>query len=132
MANTMSEIGSEGRPRPRGGCSSIQHRDAGDTVFLEPLLNITAQHHNVVELSAEKAYVSVKNFKAIDAVGATPYIPFKSSHIGQRRGLLRKAFLYYQLHRDEFLDHYHKRSNVETTFSMIKAKFRHQHEPEDL
>ena len=26
-------------------------------------------------------------------------------------------------HRDTFLAHYHQRSNVETTFSMIKAKF---------
>lgn len=25
--------------------------------------------------------------------------------------------------REEFLTHYHKRSNVETTFHMIKAKF---------
>ena len=27
------------------------------------------------------------------------------------------------LHRAEFLDFYHKRSNVETTFSMVRAKF---------
>jgi len=26
-------------------------------------------------------------------------------------------------HRETFLQHYHKRSNAETTFSMIKAKF---------
>jgi transposase len=26
-------------------------------------------------------------------------------------------------HREEFLSHYHKRSNVETTFHMIKSKF---------
>jgi hypothetical protein len=31
---------------------------------------------------------------------------------------------YYSFRRDEFLTHYHKRSNVESTFSMIKAKFR--------
>jgi transposase len=29
----------------------------------------------------------------------------------------------YHLHRDEFLPHYHKRSNVESTFMAIKAKF---------
>jgi Transposase DDE domain len=34
-----------------------------------------------------------------------------------------KMFHYYSLRREEFLAHYHKRSNVETTFSMIKAKF---------
>lgn len=28
-----------------------------------------------------------------------------------------------QFKREEFLTHYHRRSNVETTFSMIKAKF---------
>jgi transposase len=32
-------------------------------------------------------------------------------------------FHYYQFNRAEFMQHYHKRSNVESTFSMIKAKF---------
>src|SRR5713226_4572472 len=30
---------------------------------------------------------------------------------------------FFNFHREEFLTHYHKRSNVETTFHMIKAKF---------
>ena len=30
---------------------------------------------------------------------------------------------YYMFQRDTFLQHYHKRYNVETTFSMIKMKF---------
>ena len=33
-------------------------------------------------------------------------------------------FHYFNFRRDEYLSHYHKRSNVESTFSMIKAKFR--------
>jgi transposase len=32
-------------------------------------------------------------------------------------------FHYYSFKREEFLAQYHKRSNVETTFSMIKSKF---------
>ena len=32
-------------------------------------------------------------------------------------------FGYFMLHRDEFLSRYHKRSNVESAFSMIKRKF---------
>ncbi len=32
-------------------------------------------------------------------------------------------FHYYSFKKDEYLEHYHKRSNVESTFSMIKAKF---------
>jgi len=34
-----------------------------------------------------------------------------------------KMFHYFQFNREDFLKHYHKRSNVETTFSMIKSKF---------
>ena len=30
---------------------------------------------------------------------------------------------FYMLNRAEFLQHYHKRSNVETVFHMIKSKF---------
>lgn len=33
-------------------------------------------------------------------------------------------FLQFQLERETFLRRYHKRSNVESAFSMIKAKFR--------
>jgi transposase len=32
-------------------------------------------------------------------------------------------FHYYQFKRDEFMAHYHKRSNVESAFSAIKRKF---------
>jgi len=38
-------------------------------------------------------------------------------------GWWKKAFHYFQLHRDEFDEHYHKRSNAESTFSAIKKKF---------
>jgi hypothetical protein len=33
-------------------------------------------------------------------------------------------YFYYSFRRDEFLKHYHQRSNIESTFSMVKAKFR--------
>ena len=32
-------------------------------------------------------------------------------------------FYYRSYNQDSFMQHYHKRSNVESTFSMIKAKF---------
>ena len=38
-------------------------------------------------------------------------------------GLFAKAFHYFSLNREAFLARYHQRSNVESTFSMIKAKF---------
>ena len=51
-------------------------------------------------------------------------IPFKSNVTGEgHTPLWRNMWAYYEFQRDDFLAHYHKRSNVETTFSMIKAKF---------
>ena len=42
----------------------------------------------------------------------------------RKRDLLwERKFYYYNFNRAEFLAHYHKRSNVETTFSLINAKF---------
>ncbi len=52
-------------------------------------------------------------------------MPFKSNTTGDGGGnhLWRRLWGYYQFQRDDFLPHYHKRSNVETTFFMIKTKF---------
>lgn len=59
------------------------------------------------------------------AHGATPFIPFKSNATGEAGGdnLWRIMYHYYSMRRDEFLEHYHRRSNIESTFSMIKGKF---------
>ena len=38
-------------------------------------------------------------------------------------GHFEKAFHYFSFKREEYLQHYHKRSNVESTFSMVKRKF---------
>ena len=34
-----------------------------------------------------------------------------------------RMYHYFNLCRDEFMEHYYKRSNVESTFMMVKAKF---------
>ncbi len=102
----------------------IKDKDASDTKLLPALVDATAENFTLREVSADKGYGSLKNYKAIQYRGAVPYIAFKSIHTGRGGGLWSKMFHMYQFHRDEFLRHYHKRSNVESTFSMIKAKFR--------
>ena len=59
------------------------------------------------------------------AVGGKAFIPFKPNATGKTGNsfLWRKIFLYFQLNQEEFMQHYHKRSNVESTFFMIKQKF---------
>jgi transposase len=103
----------------------IRERNSNDCPLLPPLLDMTQQSFGVSEVSADKAYASNDNFKAIEAVGATPYIAFRQGTTGSRwaGGAFRRAFHYFCLHRDTFTAHYHKRSNVESTFSAIKRKF---------
>jgi transposase len=101
----------------------IHHKDAGDCTQLPALLKSTADRFNVQELSADMAYASVRNFEEIDRAGAAALIPFKRGSTGNAGGLFAKAFHYFQAKRQEFDARYHKRSNIESTFSMVKAKF---------
>ena len=105
--------------------AQVSDRDAHDAPFLPELVDDTARNFNLRELSADKAYSSVKNLEAVAEWGADPYIPFKSHTSGDGGGnsLWRRLWGYYQFQRDEFLPKYHKRSNVESTFFMIKMKF---------
>jgi transposase len=102
----------------------IHDRNASDTPLLPALANKTAENFTMNEMSADKAYASVENFKCLDALGTTPYIHFKSHHTGSSGGLFQKAFHFFSFQKETFMAHYHKRSNVESTVSMIKAKFR--------
>ena len=61
--------------------------------------------------------------KLIESYGAEPYIPFKSNTTGKGSARWRRLYSYFILNQPDFKAHYHKRSNVETTFSMVKAKF---------
>jgi transposase len=80
------------------------------------------------EVSADKAYLSGENFLTTLRHKAIPYIPFKinskaQSDYGPKSTVWTRMLSFYNDHRKEFLTHYHKRSNVETTFHMIKSKF---------
>jgi transposase len=81
---------------------------------------------NIKEVSGDKAYSARDNLGFVDSIGATAYVPFKINATGRPNGkswVWRKMFNYFTYNREEFMEHYHKRSNVETTFRMIKSKF---------
>ena len=98
-----------------------------DAPQFAPLVKSTADNFNISEVSADKAYLSKRNLRVVQQVGGTAYIPFKSNSKAithhKRDGLWERTFHYFNLHRGEFLEHYHKRSNVESAFHMIKSKF---------
>lgn len=99
---------------------------ANDSPQLPRLVEETAKNFEVGEVSCDRAYSSRKNLQAIVDVGAVPYIPFKSSTVARRGalGVWGKMYHYFMYKHEEFLQHYHKRSNSETVFHMIKTKFR--------
>lgn len=93
--------------------------------FADLVKKTAAQGFDLQEVSADKAYLSRGNLDLAKELGTRAYIPFKENSIGNARGSLawKKAYHYFQLHSEEFYQHYHKRSNVESAFSSIKKKF---------
>ncbi|MBS3148157.1 transposase [Candidatus Woesearchaeota archaeon] len=95
-----------------------------DSPELPELVKTTAEHFDMKEVSADKAYLGKENLQTINDVGASPYIPFKSNSQPNGNGMLwKKLYHYFMLKNEEFMQHYHKRSNAETTVHMIKSKF---------
>ena len=103
----------------------ITGEHGGDSPQFEPLVRGTAEGFDINEVSADGIYSSRRNHEVVDELGGRAFIPFKENATGKAGGSLlwKKAFHYFQLHRDEFDEHYHKRSNAESTFSAIKNKF---------
>lgn len=95
----------------------------GDAPELPELVERTSGRFEIDRVLADKAYLSRKNFAAIEKAGGLPYIPFKVGTTGKGPDLWRRMWAYYQYRHDDFMTIYHARSNVESVFSMMKRKF---------
>jgi transposase len=104
----------------------IDSPTANDCPFFKPLLEATvAAGFKLGDVPADKAYLSRENLELVELHGGTPLVPFKSNSVaGESGSTWERLYLYYQFRRDEFLKRYHQRSNIESTWSMVKAKFR--------
>jgi transposase len=104
----------------------ITEGDANDSPYFEPMVEEAHNNgFNIDEVEADKAYCSRANYDLVDEIGGTAYIPFKSNATGRSGGsrVWNKMYHYFMMKREEFMEHYHKRSNVETTLMMVKTKF---------
>lgn len=104
---------------------ALTEGSSNDSPELEALVRKTHENgFDIREVSADKAYLSNDNLNTIQNVGAVPYIPMKSnSRLRGGTEAWRRLWHMYSYRREEFLPHYHRRSNVESTFSSIKRKF---------
>src|SRR3981189_2482795 len=75
------------------------------------------------EVSANEGYSSKSTVELIARVGATPFISMKETDKGLGGGKWAEMYHCFNFRKQEFLKCYHKRSNVESTFSMMRRRF---------
>ena len=106
-------------------------KPTADAPYLPAFLRIAVQNFDKVEnVVADKGYLSRNNYRAIHDAGANGYIQFKKNSVPgpglnshhKPDPLWTKMFYLYDSKPQEFDAVYHKRSNVETVFSQIKAR----------
>ena len=102
---------------------AVTDRDGADAPQFPGLVQSTAERFTVAEVSADKAYSNREALAVVDAIGGTPYIPFKLNARGDGPHKLWNKISLFAMQREEFVAHSHRRSNVEATFSAIKRVF---------
>jgi transposase len=104
----------------------ITDSNTADSPVFPKLVDSTSQNFAMRQVSADKAYSSNNNLKAALEAQAMPYIAFRADAKGNSRfssDLWKRMYHFYAYNSEQFMQSYHKRSNVETTFHMIKSKF---------
>ena len=99
-----------------------------DNLFFEDLIRKTSIDFRMREVCADSGYLSRKNCDIVEEIGATPYI-MPRRNIKLRKIITSGSTAWRDMIRTwrdneaSFREHYHKRSNIESTFSMMKRKF---------
>jgi transposase len=101
-----------------------------DTSEFPNMLKDSCRYFSVKEISADKGYLSRDNATAAEDLGVTPYIcPKKTTQFASKAQYWIRSEAWNRmvgLWKDNeklFMEHYHRRSNVESTFSAMKRKF---------
>ncbi len=103
-----------------------------DHTQYEDMVIETSRNFRMREVSADPAYLSRKNCSITEECGARPFIlPKSNTHLEMDGYHLKypkvvawlRMIQFWKDNKELFLQHYHKRSNVESTFSAMKRKF---------
>jgi hypothetical protein len=109
--------------------AEITNRRRGDSPMFSPLFQTYARYFEADSVSADKAYSSYKNVDMSKNAGIMPFIMFKDNSVPYDTmnrpspASWKNMYWYFKNHEEKYLRHYHKRSNVETAFSMVKRNF---------
>jgi transposase len=99
--------------------------ESNDCPYFAPLVEATSQHFTLGNVTADKGYLSKGNLQIVSDKGGTPFIPFKSNTVvpAEDGSTWTRMYHYFSYNRDAWLERYHQRSTIESTFATIKAKF---------
>ena len=96
-----------------------------DSPYFKQLLEEAAANFEIEEVSADKAYLSRDNLKAAGDLNISPFIPLKKNSVKSAKGAMmwHKMYKFFHENPEKFDKHYHLRSNVESSFFMMKRRF---------
>ncbi len=94
------------------------------------LMRETAKRFDVKHIYADAGYLSKENCEVAEEIGAVPFIKPKKNMVmkavieyKKKRTAWREMMIFFHDRQKTFEMYYHRRSNVESSFSMIKRKF---------
>ena len=97
-----------------------------DSPLLPELVRDATDRFDVRRIMADRGYLSRKNAQLIEDCGAVPFILPKKNTGSLSKGhhpAWNRMIWKFRNHPERFKLYYHQRSNVESTFSMMKRKF---------
>ena len=106
------------------GCT-ITPGNFSDAKQAPMLIQRVGANFSFKKFSGDKAYNSKRILQIVDGLGGIPFIPFKKNCTGKAKDspqIWKDMFKFFKENREEFEQEYHKRSNVETVFSMVKLR----------
>ncbi len=101
----------------------ILDKNSPDAPQFPALVKETARNFTIRQVSGDKSYPATENFQAVEDVGGTAYLSFKSNTTGGVGGIYERMYHLFCLNKDEYLKKYHRRSNIESVFSSVKRVF---------
>ena len=104
----------------------ITDKDTADPTMFKEVTDKRTKLFNIRDWTADKAYLSKDILKFLDQMDYNPFIPFKSNSqrsSGTTPQIWKKMFDHFHKNHEDYLKHYHQRSNIESSFAMLKKRF---------
>lgn len=103
----------------------VTESNVADAKMTEEVIGMKTKYFDMKDFVADKAYLCRRIIKFLDNLGLEIYIPFKSNSVGKPKGcrLWRVMFEKFHNENEDYMKKYHRRSNIETAFFMVKQNF---------